>query len=111
MGKRGRLRSPGDHHALTWAARAGERRGDHRVAFRRYERTLTSYVDGCQKLARSAAAHMLPSNGFTAGLSLRMQRLLPFLADMPAKMARRAASAITLPTYPADRVEGSPRSA
>ena len=74
--------------------------GDHRVAFQRYESILRSYVDGSQKLARNAAAFMLPSNRFAAGLSLRMQRYLPFLADMPAKMARRTASAITLPTYP-----------
>jgi 2-polyprenyl-6-methoxyphenol hydroxylase-like FAD-dependent oxidoreductase len=85
--------------------------GDHRVAFQRYESTLRSYVDGCQKLARRAAAYMLPSNRFVAGLNLRMQRYLPFLADMPAKMARRAASAITLPSYPENRAEGMPRSA
>lgn len=52
--------------------------GDHRVAFQRYEDTMRSYVDGCQKLADH----------------------LPFLADMPAKMARRTASAMMLPTYP-----------
>jgi hypothetical protein len=46
--------------------------GDHRVAFQRYESTLRSYVDGCEKLARRAAAYMLPSNRFTAGLNLRM---------------------------------------
>lgn len=74
-------------------------RGDHLVAFERYESTLRPYVAGCHKLARRAAAYMLPNSQFAAGLNLRMQRLLPFLADMPGKMARRAASAITLPTY------------
>ncbi|BCB89389.1 FAD-dependent monooxygenase [Phytohabitans suffuscus] len=86
--------------AYVLASELATAQGDHRIGFQRYEDTLRSYVDGCQKLARNAAAFMLPSNRFTAALSLRMQRHLPFLADMPAKMAHRAASAITLPTYP-----------
>jgi 2-polyprenyl-6-methoxyphenol hydroxylase-like FAD-dependent oxidoreductase len=86
--------------AYVLAGELAVAQGDHRVAFQRYEGTLRSYVDGCHRLARSAAAFMLPGNRFTAALNLRMQRYLPFLADMPAKMARRTASAITLPTYP-----------
>jgi 2-polyprenyl-6-methoxyphenol hydroxylase-like FAD-dependent oxidoreductase len=86
--------------AYVLAGELARAQGDHRVAFPRYESVLKSYVDGCHKLARRAAAYMLPSSRFAAGLSLRMQRYLPFLGDMPAKMARRAASAITLPTYP-----------
>jgi hypothetical protein len=58
-------------------------------------------VDGCQKLARRAAAYMLPTNRFTAGLNLKDATVPALLAEMPARMARRAASAITLPTYPA----------
>jgi 2-polyprenyl-6-methoxyphenol hydroxylase-like FAD-dependent oxidoreductase len=85
--------------AYVLAGELAAAQGDHRAAFQRYEATLRSYVDGCQKLARNSAAYMLPRNRFMTGLSMRMQRL-PFLAEMPAKMARRTASAITLPTYP-----------
>jgi len=46
------------------------------------------------------AGYMLPKTRFAAALSLRMQRYLPFLADMPTKMARRTASAMVLPSYP-----------
>jgi len=86
--------------AYVLAGELAVAQGDHQLAFQRYESTLRSYVDGCHKLARRAASYMLPHNRFTAGLNLRMQRYLPFLADMPAKMARKAASAVTLPTYP-----------
>jgi 2-polyprenyl-6-methoxyphenol hydroxylase-like FAD-dependent oxidoreductase len=86
--------------AYVLAGELAAAHGDHRVAFPRYESTLRSYVDGSQKMARRAAAFMLPGSRFAAGLNLRMQRYLPFLADMPAKMARRTASAITLPPYP-----------
>ena len=86
--------------AYVLAGELATAQGDHRVAFPRYEKTMRSYVDGCQKLARSSATYMLPRNRFMAGLNVRMQRYLPFLAEMPAKMARRTASAITLPTYP-----------
>jgi 2-polyprenyl-6-methoxyphenol hydroxylase-like FAD-dependent oxidoreductase len=77
--------------------------GDHRVAFPRYEAALRSYVDGCQKLAEGPATFMVSNNRFIAGLvrlNFRMLKYLPFLRDMPANMARRTASSITLPTYP-----------
>ncbi|MFD0743342.1 FAD-dependent monooxygenase [Phytohabitans flavus] len=76
--------------------------GDHATAFARYESAMRSYVDGCQKLADSASM-MVPANRFLAGLmrlNMRMMPLMPWLRDLPAKMARRAASAITLPQYP-----------
>jgi 2-polyprenyl-6-methoxyphenol hydroxylase-like FAD-dependent oxidoreductase len=89
--------------AYVLAGELAAARGDHQVAFQRYEDTLRSYVDGCQRLASRAAGFMLPKTRFAAALSLRMQRYLPFLADMPAKMARRTASAMTLPSYPDTR--------
>ncbi|GGN90826.1 FAD-dependent oxidoreductase [Actinoplanes lobatus] len=77
--------------------------GDHRIAFERYESTLRAYVHGCQKLADGIAPFMVPNSRTAARLvrlNQRMLRFLPFLADMPAKMARRTASALTLPAYP-----------
>ena len=62
---------------------------------------MRSYVERCQKLADSNTM-MVPSSGFVAGfvrLNMRMMPLMPWLPDLPAKMARRAASAITLPMY------------
>ena len=75
--------------------------GDHAAAFARYESAMRSYVKRCQKLADSVSM-MVPSNRFVAGLmrlNLRMMPLMPWLRDLPANMARRAAGAITLPTY------------
>jgi 2-polyprenyl-6-methoxyphenol hydroxylase-like FAD-dependent oxidoreductase len=74
---------------------------DDAAAFARYERAMRSYVEGCQKLAGSASM-MVPSNRFVAGLvraNMRMMPLMPWLRDLPTKMARRAAGAITLPAY------------
>jgi 2-polyprenyl-6-methoxyphenol hydroxylase-like FAD-dependent oxidoreductase len=88
--------------AYVLAGELAAAHGDHRVAFPRYESTIKSYVEGCQKLAGGASL-MVPSSRLVAALlplNLRIMRFLPFLADMPAKMALRAASAITLPTYP-----------
>jgi 2-polyprenyl-6-methoxyphenol hydroxylase-like FAD-dependent oxidoreductase len=89
--------------AYVLAGELAMAQGDHRLAFPRYESTLRSYANGCQKLADGLAPFMVPSNRFIAGLvrvNFRMLRFLPFLADLPAKMARRTASAITLPAYP-----------
>jgi 2-polyprenyl-6-methoxyphenol hydroxylase-like FAD-dependent oxidoreductase len=75
--------------------------GDHTVAFARYESAMRSYVERCQKLADSVSM-MVPSNRLVTGLmrvNLRMMAYVPWLRDMPANMARRAASAMTLPTY------------
>jgi len=62
---------------------------------------MRSYVEGCQKLAGSAA-FMVPSNRFLAWLmrlNTRLMPYLPWMRDLPAKMAHRTASAITLTTY------------
>ncbi|MEV4510364.1 hypothetical protein AB0K00_15525 [Dactylosporangium sp. NPDC049525] len=75
--------------------------GDHAAAFARYERTMRSHVEGCQKLADSVR-FMVPGSRFAAGLmrlNMRMMPYLPWLRDLPAKMAHRAAGAITLPAY------------
>lgn len=75
--------------------------GDYAAAFARYESAMRSYVEGCQKLADSVGM-MVPSNGFLAAvmrLNIRLMAHLPWMRDLPAKMARRAASAMTLPSY------------
>ena len=75
--------------------------GDHAAAFAGYERAMRSYVDRCQKLADSVSM-MVPSSRLVAGImrvNLRMMSFMPWLRDLPANMARRAAGAITLPTY------------
>jgi 2-polyprenyl-6-methoxyphenol hydroxylase-like FAD-dependent oxidoreductase len=74
---------------------------DYSAAFAKYESALRSYVERCQKLADSNTM-MVPSNRFVAGfvrVNLRMMPIMPWLRDLPAKMARRTASAFTLPTY------------
>jgi len=89
--------------AYVLAGELAAARGDHRVAFPRYEATLRSYVEGCQKLADGVAGFMVPSSRFVAAfvrMNFRLLRYLPYLRDMPGRMARRAASAITLPPYP-----------
>ena len=75
--------------------------GDHAAAFVRYESAMRSYVERCQKLAGSAAL-MVPSSRFLAGLmrlNIRMMPYLPWMRDLPAKMAHRTASAMTLTPY------------
>jgi 2-polyprenyl-6-methoxyphenol hydroxylase-like FAD-dependent oxidoreductase len=75
--------------------------GDHAAAFARYESAQRSYVEHCQKLADSNTM-TVPSSRFVAGfvrVNMRMMPIMPWLRDLPAKMARRTASAITLPTY------------
>src|SRR5262245_4200183 len=77
--------------------------GDHVTAFARYESAMRSYVERCQKLADSNTM-MVPRTDFMAAfirLNMQMMPLMPWLRDLPAKMARRTASAITLPAYPA----------
>ena len=75
--------------------------GDHAGAFARYESAMRSYVEGCQKLADSVTM-MVPSNRFLVWImrqNIRMMPIMPWLRDLPTKMASRTASAITLPTY------------
>lgn len=76
--------------------------GDHQVAFARYEAAMRSYVEGCQKLADGVAGMMVPSSRVVASFvrfNFRMVRYLPWVREIPAKMARKAASAITLESY------------
>jgi 2-polyprenyl-6-methoxyphenol hydroxylase-like FAD-dependent oxidoreductase len=75
---------------------------DHTAAFARYESAMRSYVEGCQKLADSNTMMVPRSRAMAAfvRLNMRMMPLMPWLRDLPAKMARRTASAITLRSYP-----------
>ncbi len=62
---------------------------------------MRSYVERCRKLADSVGM-MVPSNSFLAAfmrLNIRMMAYMAWMRNLPARMARRTASAITIPTY------------
>jgi len=89
--------------AYVLAGELAAAQGDHRVAFPRYEATMRSYVIGGQKMADNVAGFMVPNSRFVASfvrMNFRLLRFVPYLQNMPARMASRAASAITLPPYP-----------
>jgi len=89
--------------AYVLAGELAAAQGEHRVAFPRYEAAMRSYVEGGQKMADNVAGFMVPNSRFVASfvrMNFRLLRFVPYLQNMPARMASRAASAITLPPYP-----------
>ncbi|MBD2900562.1 FAD-dependent monooxygenase [Actinomadura nitritigenes] len=87
--------------AYVLAGELAAARGDHRVAFARYEDVMRDYAAGCQKMGDGVAKLMMPSNRAVIGLLNRYYKLLPYLPgkNMAAKIARRTAEAIDLPDY------------
>lgn len=87
--------------AYVLAGELAAARGDHRVAFARYEREMREYAEGCQKMGDGVAKLMIPGNRFVALALNRYYRLMPYLPgkNMAAKMARRTAENITLRDY------------
>jgi 2-polyprenyl-6-methoxyphenol hydroxylase-like FAD-dependent oxidoreductase len=81
--------------------------GDHRAAFARYEQQMRAYAARCQEMGDGVAKLMIPGNRVMATVLNRYYKLIPYLPgkDMAAKIARKAAENITLPTY----VERVPR--
>jgi len=75
--------------------------GDHRVAFDRYEQQLRKYAAGCQEMGDGVAKLMVPGSQLTATLLNRYFKLMPYLPgkNMAAKIARKAAENIVLPSY------------
>ncbi|MFI6024918.1 FAD-dependent monooxygenase [Amycolatopsis magusensis] len=81
-------------------------RGDHRVAFPRYEELMRDYAAGCQKLAEGAGPFLAPPTKFRIWHRNQMYRLLSWrrLAGIFDKLTTKAARNITLPDYrPAPR--------
>ncbi|MFJ9818545.1 FAD-dependent monooxygenase [Streptomyces sp. NPDC101151] len=88
--------------AYVLAGELAAARGDHCVAFTRYEQRMRAYAEGCQKMGDGVAGLMVPGSRLMATLLNRYYKFLPYLPgkNLPAKMARKAAEGITLPDYP-----------
>ncbi|WP_328621883.1 FAD-dependent monooxygenase [Streptomyces sp. NBC_00354] len=87
--------------AYVLAGELAAARGDHRVAFARYEDELRKYAAGCQKMGDGVARLMVPGSRLTATLLNRYYKVMPYLPgkDMAARIARRTAEDITLRDY------------
>jgi 2-polyprenyl-6-methoxyphenol hydroxylase-like FAD-dependent oxidoreductase len=87
--------------AYVLAGELAAARGDHRVAFARYEDVMRDYAAGCQKMGDGVAKLMMPSSRAAVALLNRYYKLLPYLPgkNMAAKIGRRTAEAIALPDY------------
>lgn len=87
--------------AYVLAGELAAARGDHRVAFSRYEQQLREYAVGCQKMGDGVAKLMIPGSRVMATFLNSYYKLIPYLPgkNMAAKIARKAAENITLPSY------------
>lgn len=88
--------------AYVLAGELAATRGDHSVAFTRYEERMRAYAEGCQKMGDGVARLMVPDSRLMATVLNRYYKFLPYLPgkNLPARMARKAAEGITLPDYP-----------
>ncbi|QKG24011.1 FAD-dependent monooxygenase [Actinomadura verrucosospora] len=87
--------------AYVLAGELAAARGDHRVAYARYQDVLGEYAAGCQKMGDGVAKLMMPDSRFAVALLNRYYKLLPYLPgkNMAAKIARKTAEGIALPDY------------
>ncbi|MFF3666270.1 FAD-dependent monooxygenase [Microtetraspora malaysiensis] len=87
--------------AYVLAGELAAARGDHRVAFARYEQEMRGYAEGCQKMGDGVAQLMVPSSSFLASLLNHYYKIMPYLPgkNMVTKMARKTAENITLRDY------------
>ncbi|MEV7807641.1 FAD-dependent monooxygenase [Microbispora sp. NPDC088329] len=87
--------------AYVLAGELAAARGDHRVAFARYEREMREYAEGCQKMGDGVAKLMVPGSRLLASVLNRYYKIMPYLPgkNMAAKMARKTAENITLRDY------------
>lgn len=87
--------------AYVLAGELAAARGDHRVAFARYEEEMREYARGCQKMGDGVAKLMVPESRFLAAFLNRYYKVMPYLPgkNMAANMARKAAENITLRDY------------
>jgi 2-polyprenyl-6-methoxyphenol hydroxylase-like FAD-dependent oxidoreductase len=87
--------------AYVLAGELAAARGDHRVAFSRYESELRDYVKQCQTLPPGGVGGYLPQTRFAIWMrnqSMRMTTRWPMRALIAKEM--RKADAITLKDYP-----------
>ncbi len=89
--------------AYQLAAALAAAKGDHRVAFPEYERSMRNYVEQNQQLAPKSSGAMIPRT--TAGLWLRnrMLGLVPLLRRLHLPLEaglQRAANSLTLAALP-----------
>ncbi|MGO1053368.1 FAD-dependent monooxygenase [Crossiella sp. CA198] len=87
-------------HVLAGELQAAN--GDHRVAFRAYERIIRDYATGCQKTSDNAGAFLAPRTAFGIRRRNLMYKALasPRLSGFFNKLTTKAASALQLPAYP-----------
>ncbi|MEV0144130.1 MULTISPECIES: FAD-dependent monooxygenase [unclassified Nonomuraea] len=87
--------------AYVLAGELAAARGDHRVAFARYEEEMREYATGCQKMGDGVAKLMVPDSRLLASFLNRYYKIVPYLPgkNMAANMARKAAENITLRDY------------
>ncbi|GLW99621.1 FAD-dependent monooxygenase [Microtetraspora sp. NBRC 16547] len=87
--------------AYVLAGELAAARGDHRIAFARYEDAMRDYVAGCQKQGEGVGKWMVPENRFMAWFLNQNYKLIPYLPwkGLMARSVRKTASAITLKSY------------
>ncbi|WP_426514300.1 FAD-dependent monooxygenase [Dactylosporangium sp. McL0621] len=77
-------------------------RGDHRVAFRRYEELMRPYVATCQKQSGGSPDFLVPTTWKKIGQRnrfFRMMRYLPVAPRLIKHFATKTATAFELPAY------------
>ncbi|WP_433065560.1 FAD-dependent monooxygenase [Dactylosporangium sp. CS-033363] len=77
-------------------------RGDHRVAFRRYEELMRPYVATCQKQADGGPDFLVPLTWKKIAQRNRMFKMMRYMPIAPwviKRMATRTAAAFELPGY------------
>lgn len=76
--------------------------GDHSIAFARYEEEMRPFVQACQKQAEGSDTWFVPRTNSMIWLRNLNFRIMPYLPwkGLIAKMALKAANAITLKNYP-----------
>jgi 2-polyprenyl-6-methoxyphenol hydroxylase-like FAD-dependent oxidoreductase len=88
--------------AYVLAGELAAARGDHTVAYERYERRLRPYVEGGQKQAAGGQAFLAPSTWGKIrqrNLFFKLAPYLPGVDGLISRAATRTATAITLPDY------------
>jgi len=76
--------------------------GDHSIAFARYEEEMRPYVKACQKQAEGSDTWFVPRTNTMIWLRNLNFRIMPYMPwkGLIARMALKAANAITLKNYP-----------
>jgi 2-polyprenyl-6-methoxyphenol hydroxylase-like FAD-dependent oxidoreductase len=88
--------------AYVLAGELAAARGDHTVAYERYERRLRPYVEGGQKQAAGSHAFLAPPTWGKIrqrNLFFKVAPHLPGVNGLISRAATKTATAITLPDY------------